>query len=78
MFSGKRSSRGEHHTHEVGQGLGLHLGHDLRAMVLDGSGARAEQIGDDLVAFSFDENPENLALARCQAGEFSLDVARRS
>src|SRR6202049_2084288 len=52
----------------------MHFGHDFRTMVLDGPGARAEQIGDELVGFAFNENSEYFALTRRQAGEPLLDV----
>ena len=56
-------SCGERNPHQFGQAAGLHLGHDVGAMHLDGPGADVEIVGDRLVGVARHHPRQHLALA---------------
>src|SRR3989337_2155255 len=56
-------------THQVRQGLSLHLAHELGAMDLDRDFAELKFCGDLLVQLTSGNKRHDLALARCQRVE---------
>ena len=62
------------HAHEIGQACSLHLDHEIGPVVLDGSRADAEVVGNLLVGMSSNQSPEDIALAVRQRRESALDL----
>src|SRR5260221_1110446 len=68
LFRGRADAHRERHPHEVGNALGLHLLHQMRAVDLHRSRRDFELIGDELVRAAGDELLEHLSLAGGQLG----------
>jgi len=67
--------RDQRHAHEIGQARCLHLGHEARTIILDGSRTDAEIIGNLLVGMARHQPLQHIALAVRQGGEAALNRA---